>query len=278
MCIHCTCFLDASKAFDRVNHFKLFTTLSKRNAPMYIIRILIFWYTSQTMYVLWNNTMSTGFNVSNGVRQGGILSPYLFCIHVDEISKMLNKVHVGCFVGTMLVNHLMYADDLVLLSPSAAGLSILLSICSTYGIEYDVMYNSTKRNILVFRSRLLKNVHVLEFEINNTAIDRVPIYKYLGHCINDKPDTPQFRGGNPYFFRENPCQSVSFIYASMYSENVHAIHTIPYKFKKNRDIAAKNQNRSVRSHGTTVGLGLGPTLLIDYRSIVIHGGRNLPFF
>ena len=54
--------------------------------------------------------------------------------------KMLNNVHVGCFVGTMLVNHLMYAGDLVLLSPSAAGLSILLSIWSTYGIEYDVMY------------------------------------------------------------------------------------------------------------------------------------------
>ena len=71
--------------------------------------------------------MSTGFNVSNGVRQGGIglLSPYLFCIYVDELSKMLNNVHVGCFVGTMLVNHLMYADDLVLLSPSAAGLSML---------------------------------------------------------------------------------------------------------------------------------------------------------
>ena len=84
---------------------------------------------------------------------------------------------------TMLVNHLMYADDLVLLSPSAAGLSIFLSICSTYGIEYDVMYNSTKSNVLIFRSKLLKNVHVPEFEINNTAIDRVSMYKYLGHCI-----------------------------------------------------------------------------------------------
>ena len=71
------------------------------------------------MHVRWNNTISTGFNVRNGVRQGGILSPYLFCIYVEELSKMLNNVHVGCFVGTMLVNHLMYADDLVLLSPSA---------------------------------------------------------------------------------------------------------------------------------------------------------------
>ena len=90
--------------------------------------------------------MSTGFNVSNGVRQGGILSPYLFCIYVDELSKMLNNEHVGCFVGTMLVNHLMYADDLVLLSPSAAG----LSICSTYGIEYDVMYKVQKVMFLYF--------------------------------------------------------------------------------------------------------------------------------
>ena len=41
-------------------------------------------------------------------------------------------------------------------------------------------------NVLVFRSKLLKNVHVPEFEINNTTIDRVSMYKYLGHCINDE--------------------------------------------------------------------------------------------
>ena len=47
------------------------------------------------------------------------------------------------------------------------------------------MYNSTKSNVLVFCSKLLKNVHVSELEINNTAIDRVSMYKYLGNCIND---------------------------------------------------------------------------------------------
>ena len=49
-------------------------------------------------------------------------------------------------------------------------------------------------------------------------------------------DTPQFRGRNPYFFRENPYQSVSFIYALMYSENVHAIHIAMQFFFLNRDI------------------------------------------
>ena len=75
-----SCFLDASKAFDRVNHSKLFDTLVKRGVPLYIIRIIRFWYTSQTMYVRWNNVISSGFKVTNGVRQGGILSPYLLCV------------------------------------------------------------------------------------------------------------------------------------------------------------------------------------------------------
>ena len=49
-------------------------------------------------------------------------------------------------------------------------------------------------------------------------------------------DTPQFRGGNPYFFSENPYQSVSFIYASMYrDENVHAIDIV-MEFAKKLDI------------------------------------------
>ena len=48
----------------------------------------------------------------------------------------------------------------------------------------DVMYKSTKSNVLVFRSKLLKNVHVPEFEINNTAIDRVSRFKYLGRSLH----------------------------------------------------------------------------------------------
>ena len=89
------------------------------------------------------------------MRQGGILSPYLFCVYADELSRMLNNVNTGCFVGASLVNHLMYADDLVLLAPSAAGLSLLLSACSYYGIEFDVKYNSTKSNVMVFCCNLM---------------------------------------------------------------------------------------------------------------------------
>ena len=67
-----TCFLDASKAFDRVNHSILFGKLSNRGIPQYVIRILSYWYENQQMCVRWGGTCSTFFGVTNGVRQGSI--------------------------------------------------------------------------------------------------------------------------------------------------------------------------------------------------------------
>ena len=119
-----------SMGFDRVNHYVLFDKLLKRGVPLYVVRILLFWYTTQTMYVRWNNVISSSFRVSNGVRQGGILSPYLFYVYMDDLSNKLNDIKVDCMIGAILINHLMYADDLVLLSHSAMGLSLLLSVCS----------------------------------------------------------------------------------------------------------------------------------------------------
>ncbi len=69
------CFLDASKAFDRINHTKLFEKLRKRGICGYLLRILVYWDETQTMCVRWRNNISEDFKVSNGVRQGGILSP-----------------------------------------------------------------------------------------------------------------------------------------------------------------------------------------------------------
>ena len=76
------CFLDASKAFDRINHTKLFDKLRKRGICGYLLRILVYWYETQTMCVRWGNHISNDFQVSNGVRQGRILSPRLFAIYI----------------------------------------------------------------------------------------------------------------------------------------------------------------------------------------------------
>ena len=116
------CFLDASKTFVRVTHSVLFDKLVQSGVPGYIVRIFCYWYVQQTMCIRGGSSLSSSFCLSNGVRQGGILSPYLFNVYVDDLSR------TGCLSGNITINHLMYADDLVLLSPSATGLRELLCV------------------------------------------------------------------------------------------------------------------------------------------------------
>lgn len=177
------CFLDASKAFDRVNHQTLFEKLANRGVPGYICRVLIFWYAKQQMRIRWGSSISSAFMVSNGVRQGGILSPYLFNLYVDKLSVMLNNVQSGCFIGSKMVNHLMYADDVVLLSPSSNGLRKLLNACETFASTHDVRFNCSKSVIMICRSKMLQHVPSPSFYLDNKPLTEVSSYKYLGHLL-----------------------------------------------------------------------------------------------
>ena len=76
------------------------------------------WYVTQKACVRWGSAVSDNFFVSHGVRQGGILSPLLFNVYMDCLSDSLCNTYTGCNIGGIMINHLMYADDLVIISPS----------------------------------------------------------------------------------------------------------------------------------------------------------------
>ena len=115
-----------------VTHGKLFSILEKRGLPYPIIRFLSSSYRSQQIRVRWGSTLSNGYNVSNGVREGGILSHYLFSLYLDGLLKELADSGVGGFWGSLFVGAVAYADDVVLLAPCASALRCMLNICNTY--------------------------------------------------------------------------------------------------------------------------------------------------
>ena len=92
-------FLNASKAFNRVDYQPLFKQLIDRNTPTCVVRLLNFWYGEQKMQVPWNSALSNSFHISNGIRQGGVLNPYLFSLYMNSLSENLNHLCVGCYIG-----------------------------------------------------------------------------------------------------------------------------------------------------------------------------------
>ena len=92
-------FLDAFKAHAKVDLDLLFKKLILRNVPLYFIRLLRYWCKTKMMKVMWDNYFSDSFFVSNGVCKGGILSPYLFSLCIDDLTYNLNTVEAGCYVG-----------------------------------------------------------------------------------------------------------------------------------------------------------------------------------
>ena len=85
------------------------------------------------MTVRWGACISDSFKVTNGVSQCVILSSQLFNIYIDDLSHILNKSSIGVSIDGKRINHMLYADDLCIVSLSSAGLQQqLLSICDQY--------------------------------------------------------------------------------------------------------------------------------------------------
>ena len=139
-----TCFLDAAKAFDRVSHWTLFSKLIKQNIPLVIVIIIAFWYQTQPMCIKWGKNSSTYFNVLSGVRQGGVLSPKVFAIYIDDLSLDLAMCTSGCYIDDQCMNHVMYADDICGLAPSVIGLQRMLDVCLHFSIRNDIKFNPIK--------------------------------------------------------------------------------------------------------------------------------------
>ena len=90
------CFLDAKKAFDRVNHWTLAKKLLDRNAPLSIVKLCFFWYREQEFMVRWGNSLSMTYRCPNGIWQGGQLSPLLYNVYTDDLDHHLQAIGVGC--------------------------------------------------------------------------------------------------------------------------------------------------------------------------------------
>ena len=105
--------------------------------------------TPSKVKVRWKSSLSSIFGVSNGVRQGGVLSPILFTVYIDELLLELEKAGVGCYWRHHFVGAVSYADNVALLAHSPSPLRL---ICRRVANSLSLFFNAAKTQLICFSS------------------------------------------------------------------------------------------------------------------------------
>ena len=193
-CLFCT-LLDATKAFDCVEHCKLFNCLLQRDIPGVYIRLLLNMYTNHVTSVSWNGICSRPSAVGSGVKQASFISPILF--YIDSFLGALQNSGVGCYIGRMFLGALAYADDIALLAPTPRVMRAMLAICDNYADKGHIIFNAKKFKRINTWSRLKQPYCLSEFYLENVAIKFADKWPHLGHfnsaMRDDKVDTTNKR-------------------------------------------------------------------------------------
>ena len=88
------------------------------------------------------------FSLICGVQQGGVLSPVLFAVYIDDLIVKLTKTNLGYCIGNVSFSCVFYADDIMLFSGSLYKLQLMLNICDAQMRSLDLKFNPLKCHVL----------------------------------------------------------------------------------------------------------------------------------
>ena len=173
------CFIDFKKAFDNVSRDLLLYKLSKFGIHGNFFNVMEDMYNKSTARLKIGKFLSRVFHVRKGTEQGHPMSPDLFKLFILDLSQQLSLLGSYPVLNDSIVNHLLWADDLVLFGLDQESLQknldILNTFCSTWGLEVNI-----KKTKVVCFGRRPSNY---TFKLNSIIIDYVDSYTYLGVTI-----------------------------------------------------------------------------------------------
>ncbi len=191
--IYC-CLLDTSKAFDVVWHNGLFAKLFQHGVNGKLWRIMHQMYKDVTSRVLHKGILSKTFCVQQSVRQGGVLSPWLYVLYIDGLIKELRDSQLGLHLDHLFCGVVVQADDVALLSLSLNELQKMVDICHGYSLRWRYKINSLKTKWMVFgesatECRILRPLRQLR--LGDQTIDEKSENKHVGILLNACFDSTQ---------------------------------------------------------------------------------------
>ena len=172
-------FIDFRKAFDRVNRQLLLLKLQRLGIKGLLYRNIKEAYRTISYLVKVNGGHLEPIKSLVGLKQGGVLSPILFNLYIDDIKNIFDESCDPVKLFDAPLSHLLYADDLVLISTSQKGLNNCLDKLSEFCSEWDLELNYKKSQVVIFNSsgRILSGY---TFQYRGNLLQVVKSYCYLG--------------------------------------------------------------------------------------------------
>ena len=204
-------FVDLKRAFDGTNRRAMWFKLEENNVSSKMLKIIKALYNKMKMFVRVNNSENqinssdsshqnrvdnfngnifannqlseneSFFTTSSGVLQGESLSPFLFSMFINDIEKCVknNDHEIGLEFENLLINLLLFADDMAIFSKSIKGLQKGLNNLETYCDEWGLTVNTTKTKCMVFKKGGKLNVRE-RWKYKGVDLETVSDFRYLG--------------------------------------------------------------------------------------------------
>ena len=174
------CFIDYSKAFDCVDHPTLWNMMEEMGIPEHMVQVIRSLYANQEAKVRTEYGDTESFSIGKGVRQGCVLSQYLFNLYSEYIMREANleELDIGVRMGGRKINNLRYADVTTLLAESKEELLQLVTSVIEKSAQAGHYLNLKK-------TKIMSTEEIEEFEVDGEKIGVVQDFIFLGAKIED---------------------------------------------------------------------------------------------
>lgn len=179
-------FLDSSKAFDTVWRHGLLFKLYNLGVTGKLWTIINDCHSNTSSSIVVNQTQSRWFNVLQGVRQGGVLSTFLYLVFINDLVNSIEQLYTCTKLLNIICNCPSLADDISLIALTPNSLQNMLDVANTYSRRWRFKFNANKSSILQFRSKGNQLKEGSIWTLGDTPVPCSDSCTHLGIIINSK--------------------------------------------------------------------------------------------
>jgi hypothetical protein len=178
------CFMDFSKAFDKLNKTLLMAKLNNKINDLMWLTIYNY-ITAARIVIKNNNSASKYIEVQRGVKQGGPASPHMFAYYIDEMIRQVVRIGIVCALYNIVIGIICYADDTTIAAKTIEALQATVDLITNYCRNHEIKINESKTKWMLVGTKKQRDEDNSNLMINGIIVERVNRFKFLGYWVNE---------------------------------------------------------------------------------------------